>query len=148
VFLRLLAASIASAEAAVFCPEIISEGRQMRLFFAILICVVIACLPARAEDGLKGAWLRDDGTRVVVVDCGGALCMKSISIPAGSDEKAGDYLVLHLKPAGENTWKGRGTFVSRNIHFSAELRITGDAMTASGCVASMMCKTTAWTRVR
>ena len=121
------------------------------IIFGSFIAAVAACLPlvAHAEDGPRGAWQRGDGVaRVIVADCGDALCLKNTWIAPGSTEKVGEYLILHVKPVSENTWKGRGIYADHNIGFSAEMKVRGDEMTTSGCVAGLFCKTTRWTRIK
>ena len=119
-------------------------------------CVVVAAglfagsVCASAQDAAKGSWLRGDGiARVLVSACGAALCMKNTWIKPGSSEKVGEYLVLDVKPAGGNTWSGRGRDPQRDVSFSAEMSVEGDRMTTSGCVVGgFICRTTQWTRLK
>jgi uncharacterized protein (DUF2147 family) len=122
----------------------------MRLFSTILTLAFLGLpLTAHADATVKGAWLRGDGVaRVIVADCGTALCLKNTWIAPGSTEKVGEYLILRVKQVGENLWKGRGTYADHDVHFSAEMKVEGDEMTTNGCVAGLFCKTTRWTRIK
>lgn len=112
--------------------------------------IIVGGTSAQAQEAVKGAWLRADGiARVIVSACGVALCMKNTWIKPGSSEKVGEYLVLDVKPSGGNTWSGRGRDPQRDVSFTAEMSVSGDRMTTSGCVVGgLICRTTQWTRLK
>ena len=126
------------------------EQGTVRAAACALAVFLISSTGAWAQDAVKGSWLRGDGVaRVIVSACGAALCMKNTWIKPGSSEKVGEYLVLNVRPSGENTWSGRGHDPQRDVGFSANMSVSGDRMTTSGCVAGgLICRTTQWTRLK
>ena len=123
----------------------------MVLMVLIMTTAALLAAPAaHAQEAAKGAWQRGDGVaRVKVASCGKALCMTNIWIKPGSSEKVGEYIVLNLKPAGQNTWKGSGRDPQRGANFSADMKLSGNHMTTSGCIAGgVICRSTEWTRIR
>ena len=104
----------------------------------------------RAAHDPRGQWLRADGVaRVNVAPCGPDLCMTNVWIrPGVSDEKVGDYIRFDVKLVSPGRLKGTGYNQRRDLAFSTDIYVAGDAMTTGGClVGGLICKSTPWTRV-
>jgi uncharacterized protein (DUF2147 family) len=117
---------------------------------------VLLCLPALAQEAggfgdTLGNWARDDGdAKVRMAPCGAALCATNTWIrdPASS-EKAGDRLVMALKPAGADAWKGTAYDPQRKRSYGMTMSLKGGKLLTRGCVlGGLLCKSVSWTRIR
>ena len=98
----------------------------------------------------RGQWLRADGVaRVNVAPCGPDLCMTNVWIrPGVSDEKVGDYIRFDVRVVSPGRLQGTGHNQRRDLAFSTDIYVAGDAMTTGGCLmGGLICKSTPWTRV-
>ena len=119
----------------------------MVLRLIAIAAVLMVSLPAQA-DITQGEWLRGDGNaRIKISPCGSALCAVNLWIKNPADGKAGDRLVLDVKPRGEGRLEGTGFDPQRNLRFNGFIEYSGSRMTARGCmIGSLLCKTTSWNR--
>jgi uncharacterized protein (DUF2147 family) len=115
----------------------------------------------------KGTWAMPDRKFIVSVDrCGTNLCGRIVGLkePAYANgrkkidrhnEKAslrsrplmGLGLLLSMRPAGENTWKGAIYNPDDGKTYGATLSLDGNIMKVQGCVAGIFCKTVSFTRL-
>ncbi|HRJ69040.1 MAG TPA: DUF2147 domain-containing protein [Beijerinckiaceae bacterium] len=120
--------------------------------------------PALANDA-TGDWRTEKG-RVRVADCGGGLCATVTGINQPNDPRTGKpqtdvnnpneklrsrpilgISVLNgMKPAGDRVWKGSIYNPEDGKTYAATMKLEGNRLMVSGCVASVLCKTQTWTR--
>jgi uncharacterized protein (DUF2147 family) len=115
-----------------------------------LLAIFAVTSVARAED-IKGEWARGDGqAKVVVGECGSALCAVNtwIKDPASS-EKVGDTLVMTVAAIDASNFKGEAFDPQRNLTFGFEINVPSKKqMTTKGCMmGGLLCKAIAWTRI-
>lgn len=116
----------------------------------ILGFVVLAPAGAQASNALLGEWARGDGVaRVRIAPCGGDFCAINTWIrPGVADEKAGDRLVMSVKPAGPAQWSGMAFDPQRDRSYKISINVGGASMTTRGCVlGGLLCKSVGWTRI-
>jgi uncharacterized protein (DUF2147 family) len=97
-----------------------------------------------------GNWARGDGAaKVKVAPCGANICATNTWIKQGNgSEKAGDVLVMTLKPESTGSFKGTAFDPQRNMNFRMTLNVKGDSMTTRGCVlGGIICKSVSWSRI-
>lgn len=105
---------------------------------------------AAAEPTPFGLWARDDGKAKVRVErCGSDLCAVNTWIRQGTrGEKAGDKLVMSVKPEDPGHWSGTAFDPQRDMTYRLTLTIEGKSMWTEGCVlAGVVCKEMGWTRI-
>lgn len=123
-------------------------GTQAASGFMALSLLAGPVLADTAEP--MGNWARGDGVaKVKVAPCGGNICATNTWIKQGSgSEKAGDVLVMTLKPESSGTYKGTAFDPQRNMNFRMTLNVKGDSMTTRGCVlGGIICKSVSWSRI-
>lgn len=106
---------------------------------------------AHAADELEGKWARGDGVaRVTVAPCGANVCATNTWIKPGTpSEKAGDVLVMTIKPTTSNKYSGSAFDPQRNLTYKISVTVNGDRMTTKGCVlGGLLCKDVGWTRMK
>lgn len=109
--------------------------------------LILAALPARAND-LAGTWLSGDGAvRVRVAPCGAAWCATFLHVSrADGSAIAGERLVFDIHRRG-GRWVGTAYDPQRGVTLTAQIESDGDRLQASGCiVGSTLCRTMIWVR--
>jgi uncharacterized protein (DUF2147 family) len=126
--------------------------------------------PARAADPMGTWFTADKDSQVKITNCGGSLCgnltwLKEPNDPATGQPKKdknnadaskqgrpllGTPIVLGMKPSGTpDQWAGNVYNASDGKTYTGSFTMTGaDTAELKGCVASIFCKTQAWTRVK
>lgn len=97
-----------------------------------------------------GLWARGDGKAKVRVErCGANLCATNTWIRQGTKgEKAGDILVMSIKPDDPGHWSGTAFDRQRDLTYRMTLNVGPRQMTTEGCVlAGIVCKEMGWTRI-
>ena len=120
--------------------------RAMSLAFCTL---ALSATAAFADASPYGHWARGDGiARVVIQNCGGALCAINTWIKPGvTTEKVGDRLVMNIKPENPSRWVGTAFDPKRGLTFDISVEVEPSAMKTNGCVlGGLVCKTVEWTR--
>lgn len=128
----------------------------------------LALSPAAHAGGPQGTWSMQDGKVTVrVQDCGGNLCARIVGLkepvsridgkpkvdrenpdPAmRSRPLIGLSLLIGMKPAGENAWKGAIYNPDDGRTYAATVRYDGSVMKVKGCVAGVLCKTNNFVRI-
>ncbi len=105
---------------------------------------------ASSDPSPFGLWARGDGKAKVKVErCGDAICATNTWIREGTKgEKAGDVLVMSVKPEDPGRWSGTAFDRQRDLTYRMSLTIEGKSMRTEGCVlAGIVCKEMAWTRL-
>lgn len=105
---------------------------------------------AASEPSPFGLWARGDGKAKVRVErCGADLCATNTWIREGTKgEKAGDVLVMSVKPVNASNWSGTAFDKQRDLTYRMTLKVGDKKMTTRGCVlAGMICKDMGWTRL-
>ena len=132
---------------------------------SILLCAASggSALAANPE----GVWSMTNGKVTVSVDdCGGNLCATIVGLkepiskidgkpkvdrenpdPAKRQRPLiGLSILIGMKPAGENFWKGAIYNPDDGRTYSATVSQDGDQMKVKGCVAGVFCKTNTFVR--
>lgn len=117
--------------------------RPAFLFTAALSGLVATSAMAGSPNG---TWLRSNGARIAVFDCGGGIGMKVISSPEPG--KAGKTIMCGAKKTAENKWKGSLLNLDDNKRYSGYVTLNGSSLSLSGCVlGGLICKNDTWSRV-
>jgi uncharacterized protein (DUF2147 family) len=143
----------------------VSKLLNAALFVAAMTAVSPIAM-SRAEEPY-GTWAMSNGKVIVKVsDCGGRLCGTIIGLkepiskidgkpkvdrenPDASKRKRpliGLSILIGMKPAGDNKWKGAIYNPDDGRTYSANVRLDGDTMKVQGCVAGIFCKTNKFVR--
>lgn len=115
---------------------------------SILAAATAAASPAHSAD-VTGTWLRDTGaSKVKFAPCGGAICGHIVWLSQGADPKAkvGQRVFFDMKPSGANSWAGSAFNPEDGKTYTGKMTLQGNTLTTSGCVMSVICKSTTWTR--
>lgn len=119
---------------------------------ALAVAGLFLASQAHAEAGSPmGDWARGDGAaRVRISPCGDNICATNIWIKPGTkSEKAGDVLVMTIKPSGTGSYKGSAFDPQRNMNYRLSMQVKGDSMTTRGCVlGGLLCKSVAWSKIK
>lgn len=124
--------------------------RPIALSLAAMVLLPQAVFANVLSDA-RGVWMRGDGNaRVRIAPCGHNLCATNLWIgDASKGEAVGDKLVMTLKPASDNTWKGSAYDPKRGLTYSMTLRVTGKGLTTRGCIiGGLICKDVNWAPAR
>jgi uncharacterized protein (DUF2147 family) len=122
--------------------------KYVLLASALLGATLVA--PALGATDMDGTWARGDGNaKVKIVPCGADICAINTWIKPGTpSEKAGDKLVMTLKPAESGSYSGTAFDPQRNMSYGISVSVDGDKMVTKGCVlAGIVCKDVSWTRI-
>lgn len=120
------------------------------LVAASLVSLVPAPGVAAADPSPFGMWARGDGNAKVRIErCGSDICATNTWIREGTkDEKAGDVLVMSVKPDDPSHWSGTAFDRQRDLKYRMTLTVGDNQMTSRGCVlAGIICKNMDWTRL-
>ena len=98
-----------------------------------------------------GQWARGDGNaKVRIAKCGANICATNTWIKAGTpSEKAGDVLVMKIKPVSDNQYSGSAYDPQRKMSYKITLVLNGSSMTTKGCVlGGLLCKGVSWSKIK
>ncbi|TIX90463.1 DUF2147 domain-containing protein [Rhizobium sp. P44RR-XXIV] len=112
--------------------------------------LVIAFATSAHAAAIDGQWARGDGNaKVRVAPCGKNICAVNTWIKPGTPtEKAGDKLVMTIKPGADGVYSGSAFDPQRDLTYRITVTVSGDRMTTRGCViAGLICKGVDWTRI-
>jgi len=139
--------------------------RLKRAALAAFVLVMAAAGPALADP--EGIWSMSNGKVTVKVDdCGGNLCAHIVGLkepiskidgkpkvdrenPDPAKRKRpliGLSILIGMKPAGDNLWKGAIYNPDDGRTYSATVRYEGQNMKVKGCVGGVFCKTNTFVR--
>lgn len=123
-----------------------------RVLLASVLLGSLTAAPALAASDPSpfGLWARGDGKAKVKVErCGADLCATNTWVREGTKgEKAGDILVMSVKPDDAGTWQGTAFDRQRDLTYRMTLKVGDKQMTTEGCVlAGIVCKEMGWTRI-
>ena len=111
----------------------------------------LACGEGEKVDAtLFGMWARGDGKAKVKVErCGDNICATNTWVREGTKgEKAGDILVMSVRPGDGGHWSGTAFDRQRDLTYRMTLTVDDNTMTTEGCVlAGIVCKEMGWTRL-
>lgn len=99
---------------------------------------------------IDGQWARGDGNaKVRIAACGKNICAVNTWIKPGTPtEKAGDKLIMTIKPGADGVYSGDAFDPQRDLTYRITVTVNGDRMTTKGCViAGLLCKGVDWTRI-
>lgn len=123
---------------------------RTRLATVLVLAAGLASAATAAESRLDGVWARGDGlAKVRLQPCGPDVCAINTWIKPGTpSEKAGDKLVMSVKPEGNGVFAGTAYDPQRNLNYNISVSVNGDRMVTKGCVlAGILCKDVSWTRI-
>jgi len=115
---------------------------------AALTAMTFAAGTAFAAD-VSGTWLRDTGaSKIKFAPCGESMCGHIVWLKPGADPKAkvGQRIFFDMKPNGENVWSGSAFNPEDGKTYTGKMTLNGNTLTTSGCVMSIICKSSNWTR--
>mgnify|MGYP000140797147 CR=1 FL=1 len=123
----------------------------MKPYLASMLAIAffVPCISQAQDEPMKGLWARGDGKAVVRIDnCGSDLCAVNTWIKPGTKgEKAGDKLVMSVKPSGGGVYEGQASDPQRNLTYKLKITTGSNSMTTRGCVlAGIVCKSVSWSR--
>ena len=121
-----------------------------RVPIAMLASLAAAPAPAASDATLFGLWARGDGKAKVKVErCGDNICAVNTWVREGTKgEKAGDILVMSVRPDDSGGWSGTAFDRQRDLTYRMTLKVGETRMTSEGCVlAGVICKEMGWTRL-
>jgi uncharacterized protein (DUF2147 family) len=98
-----------------------------------------------------GQWARGDGNaKVRIAKCGTNICATNTWIKPGTpSEKAGDVLVMTVKPVSDSRYSGSAYDPQRKMSYKITLMLNGNSMTTRGCVlGGLLCKGVSWKKIR
>jgi len=116
----------------------------------------------KAEDAV-GVWLNpDNGSNIEFYKCGDGVCGKIVKVTDGqkTDDKNPDaakknrpivglVIMQGAKKTGDNKWAGTLYNRENGKSYSGTVTVKSkNALDLSGCVATVLCKTVTWTRVK
>ncbi len=140
---------------------------MLRGALVALPLLTLAAAGAHAA-GPEGIWSMSNGKVTVrVSNCGSNLCAKIVGLaepiskidgkpkvdrenPDPAKRKRplmGLSILVGMKPAGENLWRGAIYNPDDGNTYSATVTHNGGTMKVKGCVASILCKTNTFVRV-
>lgn len=101
------------------------------------------------SEHIKGQWARDDGrSRVEISRCGDDWCAVNLWIKPGTkDEKAGDVLIMTLKPEADKSLSGSAYDPQRKLTYSIRIKTGAEVMTTEGCFLGVFCRSVQWSRL-
>ncbi|PPB81108.1 uncharacterized protein (DUF2147 family) [Albidovulum inexpectatum] len=127
----------------------------MKKYVAAALLSLVAGMAA--ADPVEGVWQTepDDGAfaHVVIEPCGQAFCGKiARTFRADGEYKSpnlGKTLVIDMVPNGPNAYKGKVWRPSNNKIYLGKIKLNGDQLKLSGCVAGgLLCSSQTWVRVK
>ena len=122
----------------------------MRPMMGALLCLLCAFATGAQAADIEGQWARGDGNaKVRIAPCGADICVVNTWIRPGTpSEKAGDKLVMAIKPGADGRYFGNAFDPQRDLTYRITVTVNGDRMTTRGCVvAGLICKGVDWTRI-
>ncbi|AGB73178.1 DUF2147 domain-containing protein [Rhizobium tropici] len=123
----------------------------MRAMIGAIAYLAAAFVTDAQAAGIEGQWARGDGNaKVRIAPCGSAICATNTWIKPGTpSEKAGDKLVMTIKPSEEGVYSGEAFDPQRDLNYRITVKVDGDRMSTRGCViAGLICRDVDWTRIR
>src|ERR1700755_2863177 len=114
----------------------------MRSVIGAFTSLAVTFSTASQAASIEGQWARGDGNaKVRIAPCGTAMCAVNTWIKPGTTrEKAGDKLVLTIKPDADGGYSGNAFDPQRDLNYRITVTLNGDHMTTRGCVvAGLIC---------
>ena len=121
-----------------------------RVLIAMLASLTAAPALAASDATLFGLWARGDGKAKVKVErCGDNICAVNTWVREGTKgEKAGDILVMSVRPDDSGGWSGTAFDPQRDLTIRMTIAVGARTMTSRGCVvAGLLCRNMGWTRL-
>ena len=136
---------------------------------AVATLIALPSAPARADSPAAGTWRMTDGKVTVrISECGAGLCGTIVGLKKPNDSHGrpkrdkenpnpalrnrqviGLTILSNMKPNGSNSWKGTIYNPDDGRTYSSRMKLQGDStMKVEGCVASVLCKSMKFTRIR
>lgn len=122
----------------------------MRILSSMILSLVVAASANAAGPDPMGQWVRGDGNaKVKIVQCGANLCAINTWIKPGTpSEKAGDKLVMTVKPTSGTVLTGTAFDPQRDASYKIIMTVVDNTMTTKGCIlGGLLCKGVNWTRI-
>jgi uncharacterized protein (DUF2147 family) len=125
---------------------------SMKTLLTVSMTMAFALAAGVAQaDSPMGQWSRGDGNaKVRMAKCGANICATNTWIKPGTpSEKAGDVLVMKVKPVSDSEYAGTAFDPQRNMNYKITLKVNGDNMTSTGCVlGGLLCKGVNWSKIK
>ncbi len=123
----------------------------MRAMIGAIVYLAAASATNAQAAEIEGLWARADGNaKVRVAPCGSDICATNTWIKPGTpSERAGDKLVMTIKPSEDGIYSGKAFDPQRDLSYRITVKVEGDRMSTRGCViAGLICRGVDWTRIR
>ncbi len=123
----------------------------MRAMIGVMAYLAASFATDALASGMEGQWARGDGNaKVRIAPCGADICATNTWIKLGTPgEKAGDKLVMTIKPSDDGVYSGEAFDPQRDLSYRITVKVDGDRMSTRGCViAGLICRGVDWTRIR
>src|SRR5215212_7021100 len=124
-----------------------------RVLIAAATALALAASPAAAQGSIEGRWTNPKHTTVVnVTRCDGnaycAIVLKASAKAQANARKGGtkNFIgteILHVRPSGQNLYKGKAFDPESNMHVPATVRfVDAGTIEIQGCaLLGLICKT-------
>ncbi len=100
---------------------------------------------SRAAFGRRGAYLPAAMQGLLAV---GWCAINTWIRPGVADEKAGDRLVMSVRPETPSKWAGTAFDPQRDKSYRISINVGGDSMTTRGCIlGGLLCKSIGWRKL-
>lgn len=122
----------------------------MRILSSMILSLALVGSAQAAGPDPFGQWVRGDGNaKVKIVQCGANLCAINTWIKPGTpSEKAGDKLVMTVKPTSGTVLTGTAFDPQRDASYKIIMTVVDNTMTTKGCIlGGLLCKGVNWTRI-
>lgn len=123
----------------------------MKTAWKYAACILVLSAGGAFAADINGQWARGDGNaKVQIAPCGSDICAINTWIKPGTPkEKAGDKLVMSIKPTSDGEYSGTAFDPQRDLTYKLTVSVKGDTMTTKGCVlAGIVCKGIEWSRIK
>lgn len=136
-------------------------------FMGLVTLAVVLFAGTASADEPTGVWRMDNGKVTLEVSrCGDQLCAKIVGLKKpmkdgkpkvdkdNPDEALrsrpimGLSLLKDMKPTSENTWSGEVYVPDDGNTYNATMTLKGDTFKMRGCIASILCKTKTFERIK
>ncbi len=123
---------------------------MQKMLLAALMVAGAFTATAHAQSPM-GQWARGDGNaKVRIAKCGSNICATNTWIKPGTpSEKAGDVLLMTVKPVNDIQYIGSAYDPQRRMSYKITLILNGNSMTTKGCMlGGLLCKGVSWKKIK
>lgn len=129
---------------------------MIRAAIAAALLLGAVSSPALARSPIEGRWAKGN-MQIDIKPCGATLCGTVVRASAKQKAKAergsgtdlvGATLIKNIQRTAPGNYRARVFLADRNVHATGKIRqVSSNQLKVSGCVLSIVCKSTDWRRV-